>query len=651
MIHQTLTDPETAIRSALADGHCFQAHDLCVQALAEQPDNLHLRLLAALIALRAGDVSDAKAIVEPLALEFESTESRVLRLSTLLGIEALAASGAAQEVATLLSRLSVPALAVNAISLDLMSQICLEVWRRMRQPNDLKRATGLASRAFEMERTPQRAYAAAVLARLSGQPEEATSFAAYAVGSESPDQAEDPFAHYSRMGVLALLQSDQDASIYAFSSAGKIGKNQFALRVALRRELTEMADSGLQIPAQALAALTPPVVVLFSGPGVDLVSSGIRCFPAEMEGLVATKISEHLETLGAEISYSCADPGCNLMFIEAMLQRDAEVNIVLPCAVEDFIENRVRPSGSRWEKRFRSALKLAHSVTLTTTDPLLNDQTVLEHNSHIIDGTARLRARSLDCHPYLLAVWDFNLPPTPGSTTSFIDHWGDPSRLRMIDLDDCRNEAGITPFFTGLASAEVAISVGHQGHRTVCSMLFADVVGYSKLREVDLPAFWTYMTAVTARMQSLPTPLMVESWGDALYIVHKSSRDMARYATELSNAFAQLDSRSFGMPGVLKVRIGLHTGPIFFGTNPLTGRPTAYGGQVNRAARIEPIAKPGMIYASEQFVAALVSEESLYADEMGTGSAFLYEYLGTLELAKNYGQQAIYLLSAAPTSK
>lgn len=642
---------ETAIRAALAAGHCFQAHDLCREALATRPDNLHLRLLAALVSLHAGDVTDARAIVGPLAEEFESTESRVQRLATLLAEPMQAGSAGAQEVASLLGRLSTPVLSVDAVALDLMAEICREAWRRVRFPGDLTRAANMASRAFSMEPTPDRAYAAAVLARLCDKHDEALTLARYAMEHKADETANHAFARHARSGLFALLQDDRDAAIAAFDAAGQVGRNRFSWRVALRRELTEMAAAGLDVPPAAFVALPLPAVVLFSGPGIDPAGAAQRCFPPQIEGLVARKIAEQLELLGAEIGYACADPGANLMFIEAMLERDAEINIVLPCAVDDFIEQRVRPAGGRWEKRFRSALKLATSVTLTTTDPLLNDRTALEHNSRIIDGTARLRARSLGCHPCLLTVWDFSLPATPGSTASFIDQWGDPTRLRMIDLDDCRVEAGVTASASECLPATAAPAAGSSGIRTVCAMLFADIVGYSKLGEADLPAFWRYMTALEKRMGTgAVAPVLVESWGDALYVVHQTSRGMARYATDLANAFACLDSRDFGLPCDLSVRIGLHTGPVFLGKHPLTGRDIVYGGQVNRAARIEPIGKPGMIYASEQFVASLVAEESLYADETGTEQAFAFEYIGTLELAKNYGPQAIYLLTTSPAS-
>jgi tryptophan halogenase len=45
--------------------------------------------------------------------------------------------------------------------------------------------------------------------------------------------------------------------------------------------------------------------------------------------------------------------------------------------------------------------------------------------------------------------------------------------------------------------------------------------------------------------------------------------------------------------------IGLHAGPVYRYTDPVTRRPNYTGGHASRAARIEPITPPGQVYASE----------------------------------------------------
>lgn len=695
---RSLADWESAIQATLAEGHCFRAYDQSQEALHEYPGELRLRLLAALASLRSGDVADAKEVVAPLADELESTESRVRRLMALLASANEREAANANEVQALLSRLATPSVTVDAVAAELMTDICREVWWRRHDPDDLRRANDMASRAFALEASGRHAFTAAVLAEICGQHEHALRCAEQAVtqthsiasdragydelpsrgllsllkGNQNVAKSRNPFGgglarrrkastptdsaasaravfyEWASRGLLALLQGNQEAASAAFDNAGALSRRQFKLRMPLRRDLGELAAAGLCIPSSVEAALPPPTVVLFSGVRVDRTGAKLRYFPPELEAPMAAEISRQLDEMNAEIGYSSAAAGADLLFIEAMIEQDAEVNIVLPCAIDDFIEQRVRPAGRRWEKRFRNALKLVNSVTLTTTDPLIDDLVVLQHNNRVIDGTARLRARTLGFKPYLLAVWDHRLPSKPGSVSDFIDHWGDSARLKYIRLDDLRSAAGM-PQEPALAKEPFR---QHQAPdsppRQVRAMLFADIVGYSKLDEADLPAFWAYMETLAEQMAAnAPTPALIESWGDALYVVHQTAREMAEYALELVRTFAEIDSRSFGLPHQLNVRIGLHAGPVFIGTHPLTGRAIVYGGQVNRAARIEPICRPGHIYASEQFVATLVAEESLSSDDRKTAiqNEYAYEYLGTLELAKNYGRQAVYQLT------
>jgi class 3 adenylate cyclase len=280
---------------------------------------------------------------------------------------------------------------------------------------------------------------------------------------------------------------------------------------------------------------------------------------------------------------------------------------------------------------------------------------VLHYNNRIIDGIARLRAQAMGCKPYLLTVWDYNLPSLPGSVADFIDHWGDPARLRMIDLDDLREAAGMSVDPVVPMPPLRAPPSSNYPSRVVRTMLFADIVGYSRLREADLPAFWRYMEKLATFLESHASrPALIESWGDALYVVHESAREAADYALAVAHAFATIDGTAYGLAEPLNVRIGLHAGPVFSGVHPLTGNGIIYGSQVNLAARIEPISRPGNIYASEQFVAALIASESLREgkreDSESLASDYTFEYLGTQELAKNYGRHAVYLLRAVPGS-
>ncbi|MEZ5906364.1 MAG: ATP-binding protein [Geminicoccaceae bacterium] len=267
------------------------------------------------------------------------------------------------------------------------------------------------------------------------------------------------------------------------------------------------------------------------------------------------------------------------------------------------------------------------------------DDVVLGFGNRVIDGTARLRAEQLGARPFLIAACDPLADSGPGGPADFIDHWGDPTRLRLVDLD----ELGI-PTVPGLAPDTMVAGV----EQRIVGLLFADIVGFARLDDALLPQFWRFMAAVAGHMRDAAgQPSSQRSWGDALFITAADALATADYAMALAGAFAAVDARQFGLPQAMAIRIALHAGPVFAGRHPMTGEAMLYGGNVNRAARIEPITVPGQVYASAQFVAWLNAEESAAEAETRLAGGvyrprYRCTYRGVVELAKRYGSQAVY---------
>jgi class 3 adenylate cyclase len=172
-------------------------------------------------------------------------------------------------------------------------------------------------------------------------------------------------------------------------------------------------------------------------------------------------------------------------------------------------------------------------------------------------------------------------------------------------------------------------------------MLFADIVGYSKLPPADVPLYvYRFLAMVADRIGDAPR--FVNTWGDAVFAVMDEAVPMVKYAMAFQEVVCDTDWTREGFSGELNVRIALHAGPVFSGVDPITCRQNFYGSQVNRAARIEPVTVPGHIYASEQFVAMLVVEEASADQDPVAPRDWACEWLGTLALAKEFGPQTIY---------
>jgi class 3 adenylate cyclase len=238
-----------------------------------------------------------------------------------------------------------------------------------------------------------------------------------------------------------------------------------------------------------------------------------------------------------------------------------------------------------------------------------------------------------------------------------MDHWEDIGRLRLIDLDELRTNHTAPARPSESSPAPEASLMQMEPERVLKCMLFADIVGFSKLREEELPGLWRFLAQVRLATDAhCSPPDLVESWGDALYVAMNTASELLQYAFVLQRQFAEMDPSRYGLSKPLRLRVGLHAGPVFQGEHPLTGKPIIYGSHVSRTARIEPVTLPGQVYGSQQFVALLTAEESVrrYEADM-TGDPYLTwyacDYLGNQQLAKRYGKQPVYHLRAVTPSR
>ena len=179
-------------------------------------------------------------------------------------------------------------------------------------------------------------------------------------------------------------------------------------------------------------------------------------------------------------------------------------------------------------------------------------------------------------------------------------------------------------------------------------MLFADVVGFSKMPDSVYPGFLRHFLADADAVLSDPEnpALMRNTWGDAIFAVFGDPGHAARAALALQRLVGGVDwsSRMGLAPGTvdLRLRIGLHAGPVHEGWDPVTRSPNYVGRHTNIAARIEPIAQEGHVYVSGEFAAfATVTHPD----------GFQFDYVGQLALPKQAGVLPVFRLLPAPEKR
>jgi class 3 adenylate cyclase len=381
-----------------------------------------------------------------------------------------------------------------------------------------------------------------------------------------------------------------------------------------------------------LPVLRASDVVAFTGHMIDAHDRPDPRFPAALEPAVAAALRERVAHWHAPAVFASAACGADILMLEAALDAGAEVNVVLPFPRDEFVRTSVAPGGEGWGKRFDTVLSRASRVILATTEGYLGDDVLYEYAALLVEGLATLRATQLETAPLLVAVLEPGSPAHTGGTRHAVERWRQAGGTAdVIDLSALR--AGRGAAGAARAAADAAKERASHSRRTLKSMLFADIAGYSRLRDEEVPRFQRIFWDLAAReLAGADEPRLANTWGDAVFAVFDTPRQAAACALRLRDAMRTTDWRAAGLPETTAIRIALHAAPVFSGHDPVIGRENYFGAGVTRAARIEPVTPPGLVYASEAFAATLAAQDASWS----------LEYVGTLKLAKQYGESRLY---------
>jgi len=492
---------------------------------------------------------------------------------------------------------------------------------------------------------------AATLSWLLGDRAEAQRLAreiAVRIATETPRN----FWDIATAGEAQLLLGHFDQARESYSAAHAAAARDAGSIATMRRQIILLAGA-LPEAREIVDVLVVPDVIAFAGHMIDAPGRSTPRFPAALAPVVEAALRERCARFRQPIVYTSAACGADLIFIEAALDVGAEVNIVLPFERADFARTSVAVGGSAWIERFNAALERAARVIMATDENHLGDDVLFEHASLLVEGFTLLRASQLETTPKMLCVLDPVADGRLGGTHASFERWKAHVGLpQTIDLRELRTRAGLAAKTVGDAppntvpplpsAAETPVKPASpiaqsRPQRTLKTMLFADFAGFSRVHDAVAPLFQESFLKVAAGEidAARVKPLLASTWGDALYVVFDSPRDGADFALSFLERMRALDWTAAGLPDSSQIRIALHAGPVFRGFDPIMGRDNFFGSSVTKAARIEPVTPPGMVYVSEAFAATLASSGQ---------REFALEYVGRLPLAKGYGESRIYRL-------
>jgi adenylate cyclase len=465
---------------------------------------------------------------------------------------------------------------------------------------------------------------AATLAKIAGQPELARSLAER-VAEDTVASGKSDYFSLATLAEALIVLGDVDGARAALERAmlasdADVGARSTTVLQLRRLIAAEGVGHGME---SLLALIEPPKVAMFCG--------NIFLSDPALEADLATRMREIIARENVGFGYGALAAGSDILIAELLLERGAEVHVVLPFAEADFLEQSVAPAGEEWVARYHAAREKSASITYASNMSFMGEMAQFAYCSKVSMGMARLRARQLQGEALQLVIVEERGDRTLSG--SDVTAWRDTGGRAEVVIASALTRPTMPP-------PPPALDV----ERGTYGLMFTDYPGFSKLDERVLPFFWQDVMVRAARSLERHGEVIRSgnTWGDAIFAVFQDAPTAAQAALDLCEELKKVDCAALGVREGTAMRIALHYGTTYYGYDPVTRRTTYYGNEVSRAARIEPITPSGAVYVTEPFAAVL---------EMEKDHLFDCDYVGKIALPKGYGVYPIYRLSRNPAGR
>ena len=595
----------TFVKRALSAGEFLTAYDAARARLDQGPDDVWLRQRMALALAQMGSSGRAQAILKAL-IEKDPTDRE---------------------------------------SLSILGRTCKDQWCADPEKEEyLRQAFDYYNRAFEVP--PADSYPginAATIAFLLKDRDKAASIAK-TVLEICQSQPDDYWKHATVAEALVVL-GDTEGARNAYRAAVALESDNLRAFSSTRKQARVLSRELFGNPSAFDDCFPIPKLVVFSGHMIDAPDRRTPRFPPSKEGEVRELLEKQLTAMNAGIGFASAASGSDILFLEAMIARGGAIHLVLPWPAEEFVKTSVAIAGDgAWVNRFLRIIDQAASIRVLGELYMPGSATGFEYCNLAMCGLARLFARSLDLEITPLAVWD-GFAGAPGGTGSFVRYWRSHHVSVKVVPIAAKAPSMLTEAFETEANDdddEFEAWVRASGRQEIKAIMFADVVGYSKLPETVIPKYVAQFNKRVSRLiaDSSHAPINCNTWGDGLFFVFSGVEDAGNFALDLRDMVLATDWVDLGLPHRLSIRIGVHAGPVYVNFDPVVRQISFTGAHVSRAARIEPITHEGEVFVSEEFAALALADQA---------KGFTCDLVGTTALAKSYGLFRVYSLERSAT--
>ena len=294
------------------------------------------------------------------------------------------------------------------------------------RPDLLLRAADAYAAADHLRPQPYTRINAASLRFLAGDragaQERATDLLAWMAGGER--FAETPYFLAATRAEAHALRGDWPAAAAALREACAADPDGWSDRATTLRQMALILAATGADP-QWLDAFRPPRSLAFAGHlGID---------PAQADGL-KHRVAAWLDAQAIGFGYGALAAGADIVIAEALLERGAELHVVLPVRLDEFVAQSVAPYDRAWRARFAACLAAAHSVRCVTSVSGGYEPLATQLAADVAMGGAVLNARQLQSSAWQLLVIDDAAAPYGGGlgTRAIGLRWRDHARQQCL---------------------------------------------------------------------------------------------------------------------------------------------------------------------------------------------------------------------------
>jgi hypothetical protein len=417
-----------------------------------------------------------------------------------------------------------------------------------------------------------------------------------------------------------LILGNEDAAAGALRRARNLATEQASL--ATTRHQLEVVCAAGGLVTDALAALATHTVSHFCGRRVEPAGR----LPAGGEAGVATAAAQHLAALDVGVAYGSLACGGDIILAEQILERHAELHVVLPFPVDEFISASVEPGGEGWVERFARCLDAATSVTVTAPSGTSQQAALFGLCSVVAMGRAVMRAKGLGTEPVQLAVVADDADEGVAGTASDVRRWQRAGH-RTVRLWPDAPKGRRSRHAANLVDSSLQL------------MAFIDTPSLDNGAPGDVADYLqTTAPAVAAAISSIPEAVVLRTtWRSGACIVLRSANEAAAIGLTLQRAIDELAAQASRTTQLLP-RVLFHGAPAVSLIDPISALPVVHTPDRTRVERVASSAPAGSVYCTDVFAALLALEPACPAQA---------HFVGQLADREAGGGAAVYVLAAA----